>query len=394
MPREAAVDDAREQRVDADEELFRPAEEALTRISAERTDDLDADYRYASQKRVAPPFDSILDNVPELVRDYDLSPRGSQTAAYAELRRRLLDPLTIDVGLRWDQQTYTTSDNDNQYSPRISLLYQPSDVTEFRIGWGQFYQSQEINELQIADGIAGFFPAQRAEHLVASLAHRFASDVSLQLSVYEKNFRTLRPRFENVFDPLLLMPELQIDRTRVDAANAVARGAELVLTHGDADENLLWWLSYAWSKVDDRIDGRSVRRSWDQRHTVKAGLSWIWGPWDFSAAATGHTGWPRTELITELVSNPDGSQELVASTTPRNSSRHAEFYSLDARVSRDFAVTRGELTAFFEVTNLLNRGNPCCVEYTVTSESGMPGVRGKITHWLPLVPSLGVIWRF
>ena len=125
------------------------------------------------------------------------------------------------------------------------------------------------------------------------------------------------------------------------------------------------------------VDGK-VARAWDQTHTMKAGLSWRWGLWNFSAAGEAHTGWPRTQINSPAI----------------NAARYSVFHTLDARVSREFDVKRGDLEVFLEVSNLYNRENPCCAEYsTVESDSGQLLV-SKEGYWLPLVPSLGIVWRF
>lgn len=357
---------------------------------------LDAEYAYVSERQVFAPFDELFDNTPVTARSSTLDPGGSQAAAYAELRWQPRDGLTLDAGLRWDQQTYTTSDNDDQTSPRFSLLWQAGDDTEIRLGWGQFYQSQEINELQISDGVEAFFPAQRSEHRIASLTRHIGADYALKLSVYEKKFRTLRPRFENVFDTLVLIPELQIDRLRIDAQSALARGAELQLMRGDGnDDELFWWLSYTLSEVVDRIDGREVLRSWDQRHALKGGISWRWRDWNISVAGTVHSGWPKTELDVLYTPNPGAPDSVSVTSTPRNATRFPAFHTLDLRVSRDFRLARSELTTFFEVSNVYNRRNPCCFEYSFREDAdGNPVVDGRRAHWLPAVPNIGVVWRF
>ena len=356
---------------------------------------VDAKYQFSSTKAVSPPFDGILDNQPLVVRDFDTSADGAQYAAYAELKWRPRSKITIGVGLRRDHQSYTTAQNDAQTSPRASLLYRISDRTEFRLGWGQFSQAQEANELQISDGIDTFFPAQRAEHVVANLKHSFAAGVELDLSLYRKSFRKVRPRFENAFDSLTLVPEIQFDRVRIDSDSAESRGAEFMLSKGSSAETFFWWVGYAWSVVEDSTAAGKLRRSWDQTQTGKAGMSWRWKKWDFSAAAEAHTGWPKTELIWATVTNPDGSEELIVSTTELNARRHSNFHTLDARVSRVFDVKRGDLTLFLEVTNLYDRANPCCTEYSLdASNSGASTIRAKEANWLPLLPSLGVIWRF
>ncbi len=338
----------------------------------------DAEYRHSLVKTVEAPFDQILDNVPFVARDFALSPEGAQYAAYSELRWQPFKKLVVDLGLRWDQQTYTTSSDDRQYSPRASVLWRSSDRTEFRIGFGQFYQAQEINELQVSDGVSTFYPAQRAKHVVANLKHSFRSGIDLDVSLYRKAFRSLRPRFENVFNALTLVPELQFDRVMIDAPEAESRGAEIMASYGAGDDDLIWWLGYSWSEVEDTMASGKTKRSWDQTHTGKLGVSWRWGAWNFSAAGEVHTGWPRTLIATEL-----------------NSSRYSVFHTLDARVSRNFDVKRGSLTAFLEVTNLYNRKNPCCTEYSIQAVGGGgTELVGTEKYWLPIVPSLGVVWRF
>lgn len=355
---------------------------------------LEAEYAYRSSMVIEPPFDGIFDNQPVTDRAIESAPSGSQYAAYTELRMRLGDRLTVDAGLRWDQQTYTTARDDEQVSPRLNLLYRAGDATDLRLAFGEYYQAQEINELQVSDGVLDFHPAQRAQHLVASIEHGFESGIELRIEAYQKKYRSLMPRFENVFDPLVLVPELQIDRVRIDAESAIAEGVELSLT-GTGASDLSWWASYAWSQTEDEVEGASIRRGWDQVHAVNAGFSMDWNAWSFSAAAIAHTGWPKTVLQGETVQNPDGSTSLAVMAEPRNSRRHAWFGSLDARISRDFELSRGDLTVFLEVTNLTNRENPCCTEYSVGfDDDGDPLLEASGSTWLPIVPSLGIVWRF
>ena len=352
---------------------------------------LDAHYLHQSQRNIDPVFQGISGGPGQRTLDTDITVDGAQYAAYAELRWRFLDRFVVDAGLRWDQQTYTVANNDRQISPRASVLFQPSERTELRFGWGQYYQAQETNELQVSDGIDTFFAAQRAEHFVANARHEFSSETTLEMSVFRKSFRTIKPRYENLFNQLTLVPELQFDRIMIDPDNAESLGAEVTLTRGSKDQVAFWWLSYAWARTRDWTASDKIVRSWDQTHAVEAGISADRGPWNLSATAEIHTGWPKTELVAEYATNPDGSLSLSVTPTPRNSDRHAIFGSLNLHVSRELDVRRGDLRVFLDVSNALDRQNPCCTEYSLDAEGAL---RSRTAHWLPLVPSLGVTWKF
>jgi outer membrane receptor protein involved in Fe transport len=177
------------------------------------------------------------------------------------------------------------------------------------------------------------------------------------------------------------VPELRWDRVRIAPQSARAEGVEWLLTRKSADP---WngWLSYAWSRVRDQVDGADVPRSWDQTHAVGGGVTWTDDRWQVTLAGTYHTGWPTTPL------GADGFG-------PRNSLRFKDYSSVDVRVSRDFKLPRGDLTVFAEVTNALDRRNPCCVDYSYQyGADGSLELEREYRHWLPLVPSVGVLWKF
>ena len=158
----------------------------------------------------------------------------------------------------------------------------------------------------------------------------------------------------------------------------------------------LWWASYTLSKAIDRIDGGNELRSWDQRHAVQGGLHWSNKVWDFAIAAGAHTGWPTTDLTLEQ-NGTDASGEpiYVAIPGPRNELRLSTFASVDFRLSRTFDVPRGSLMVFFEVTNVLNRRNVCCVDWDIDIEDGFdPVLDNSLDYWLPLLPAIGILWEF
>jgi len=343
----------------------------------------EADYAYNGTARYFG-LQELL-GVPGVDRSLSASPDGGSYALYVSDRWRLSDRAILEWGLRWDDQTYTNLGSDSQLSPRISYLWHPRENLEFRFSAGRYHQSQAIQSLQIEDGVTEFWPAQRADHVIAGVRYLSGAGIALRAEVFHKEIRDLRPRFENLYDPLGVMPELQADRVRLDPTHGRARGVELSADRSSGPWN--WWGSYTWSKVDDRIDGRDVPRSWDQRHAVQGGFGWHNESWNFSAAASVHSGWPTTGLSLE--------SEDTAVPGPRNAQRLPTFASLDLRLSRRFDVKRGSLLAFIEISNALNRRNVCCIDWDIEEdEVGNPELEHSRDYWMPLLPAVGILWEF
>ena len=111
-----------------------------------------------------------------------------------------------------------------------------------------------------------------------------------------------------------------------------------------------------------------------------------------SVAANYHTGWPTSGV--ELVqAEPIG---LVA-VEQRNDEHVNHYVTIDARIAREFKLPDSTLTAFFEVTNMLDRNNDCCVEYELEEPDegdAPPDLSLETRDYLPTLPSIGFIWRF
>lgn len=338
---------------------------------------------------------AMFENQPSMVtRSVDAAPKGASYAMYVSDRWRLSERTIVEWGLRWDDQTYTNLSSDSQFSPRLNLLFRASKNIELRVSVGRYFQSQPIQSLQVEDGVTNFWPAQRADHLILGIRYLAKKDTSWRLEIFHKDIGRVRPRFENLFNPLALMPELQPDRVFVAPSGARAQGVEF-----SADRSIGrfgWWGSYTWSQVTDRIDGVDVPRSWDQAHSAQGGMDWNTETWSFSAAASVHSGWPTTNL--QLLENGvdlNGDPVFVAVPGTRNATRHGLFASVDVRLSRKFNFRRGKLTAFVEVSNLFNRRNVCCLDWDAEeTEAGDFVLERGEDYWMPLLPAIGVLWEF
>lgn len=355
---------------------------------------LEATYDYSSFSAILDPLQTGQQEPVVTTRALSLAPAGENYAGYLADRIDLGSSLVLELGLRWDRQSYVP---DDQVSPRVNLVYVPREHTTLRTAWGRFYQSQGIHELQIADGVSTFFPAQLAEHRVIGLDTRFGGAYSLRLEAYRKELSRLRPRFENLHDPLDLIPEASVDRVEIAPRRASASGLEALLERS-AGGRWGWTLGYALASVEDEIDGEWVPRSWDQRHSLRFSVNRRLGErWNVNLAGIYHSGWPTTPVAAHTEPGPAGSLVVVPDLGARNSDRLPAFQRLDARLARRVSLpSGGSLTAFFEVMNLLNHRNLrgfSGFDFELQGD-GTVLVDPQEETWLPRIPSFGVTWSF
>ena len=334
-------------------------------------------YRYAANAAYAPAIAELFGIDPGLSRSATLSPERERVGLFAGYRWQVLDSLTSEAGLR-TQRTITagTTAENWLWDPRLSLRWELNPAWELRAHWGRFHQTDEVHELKVEDGLNAFPEAQESDHIIFGVDHRLKNGLALRAELFRKFQRDPRPRFENMLDPLTVLPEIAPDRVEVAPNSASVRGAELSAIAEGAD--LAWWATIVWSQAEDGVNGVRIPRSWDQTWVVTAGVDWIRGDWRFGAVATSHRGWPTT-----LVEDSE--------LGPRNGARFGTRAALDLRAEYRRPLSVGSLALTLELINAVNIGNTCCYKL-------IPGEDGSFTintsDWLPLVPSIGALWEF
>jgi outer membrane cobalamin receptor len=344
---------------------------------------LNAEYRYSNEHPEDPPSSTST----------QLDPDGTSFGVYVAHRARASSEFATELGVRWDRQTYT---DDSQISPRFNAVWRPDARSEMRLALGRFSQSQRIHELQVEDGETEFGRAEISKQAEMSYEHGFRTGLRIRLDAYYRELSDLRPRYENLFEPIELFPETSPDRVRVAPEEARLRGVEL-LVRGDANRPFFWWASYAMSSAEDVIDGRDVPRSWDQTHAVRSLIGYRRNErWSVSLSSSVHTGWPTTPVSAEVTTLPDGSTEIEAVPGERNSDRFPTYARLDLKARRSFSLSRGRLWLTLEVVNLTDRKNACCLNdvFFVPQPDGTIDARRQFDYWLGITPSFSVLWEF
>jgi outer membrane cobalamin receptor len=290
--------------------------------------------------------------------------------------------------LRWDKRFL---DDDHKISPRVHLLYLPRERTSLRLSWGNYYQSPQLNDLQVEDGVRTFYLPQHAEQWLLCVEQRFPAGLLARIEAYDKRLHSVRPRYENLYDPVELFPESRDDRVLIDPQRGRASGIEL-LVRREGKARLNWWASYTLARAEDEIDGVDIPRAWDQRHAVGFGIDARLGAaWNVSLAGNYHSGWPTTSQV--AVRQPDGSLALVPQRL-RNA-RLPDYYRIDGRASRLFATRYGTAAVTAEVENLTGHANICCVDYSDVGPLREGETAEPEKHYWPrIIPFLSVRWNF
>jgi outer membrane cobalamin receptor len=340
-----------------------------------------AHYRYSSQVEYPDDLAALFGRDTSLSREIELRPERERLSLFATHRWQPSRHWVTELGLR--AQRTITDDTTTEawlYDPRVSLRWQIASATSLRVHWGHFHQTDEVHELKVEDGLTAFPAAQRSDHLIFGINHRLSGGLALRLEGFRKHQPIPRPRFENMLDTLTVIPELAPDRVLVAPGSTQMNGVELSVTSEEFDATR--WLSVAWSDAADLEDGHRVLRSWDQTWAITAGVDRIRGQWHLGAIASAHRGWPTTRVDESGLGD-------------RNRARLSTYATLDLRAEYRRPLTIGSLALTFELTNALDRNNFCCSELIATDDGG-----GNTTfdtrkrEWLPILPSIAVLWEF
>ncbi len=330
----------------------------------------------------------ILGLPSSLDQDFVKNFSGTAISAFLSAKIQPSDFLTVELGARYDRQNYGLIGTQSQTSPRVSLAYQMNQDWMVRFSYGRFYQPQGIYELKTADLETDFFEPQRSDHWIVATEYILNNNNRLELQLFYKSIGNPKPRYENLFNPYVFIPELESDRISILAEKAISQGFELAFI--GSSRTLDWNLNYSYSKAQDRENGRWIDRRWDQPHSLNAMLNWQKGNWMLGIAAAWHTGWGTTELAEEI---PVGDAPAISSF--RGNARLKNYGTVDVKVNYELPAGTTTIDFFVEITNLLNRVNKGGVEYDYTLEDDTYLLDdANLEPVLPLVGNIGVIWRF
>jgi hypothetical protein len=313
----------------------------------------------------------------------DISRTGGN--AWASLLAAPGSDLEFEAGLRVER--YGLPDNALwRLAPRLRLSWWPFEQLSFSLSGGRYYQGEAISELDVPDGVTEFTQPEFADHYIAAMRWLNDSGWSLRLEAYYKRYGDPAIRHENLFNPLVMLPEIKPDRIRIVPSRGYASGIELSIDYAP-DNDLHLWFSWTGARVVDRVAGQLRRRAWDQAHAVRAGLAWNPGQWNVAVLGNWQSGW-QTTALPEFI---DGFDRLPLD---QNNMSLPDFFSLDLRVGHTWQFTEDSLEVWFELVNATGRKNTGGLEHEFheTDSGGYRRLTDERTL-LPRVPSIGILWK-
>lgn len=270
-------------------------------------------------------------------------------ALFLQSSFRIIDPLIITAGLRYD---YFELTSENNFSPRISLSYNVNDKTTFNLAWGKYYQSPA--SYQIApDERNLLLNSSYATHYIAGIEQRLGYDTKASIEVYHKELSNL------VVDP---------DSTNllINTGSGYAQGIEFSLQKKFTD-GFVGSASYSYS-ISKRRDYESTSLydfEYDRPHIINLifGLE-IGSGWQIGTKFQYASGNQYTPVIG--VSERNNSFYLVEGE--KNSDRYPDYHKLDLRIDKQFVFENWSFSVYLDLWNVYNRDNVSSYSFKAESD--------------------------
>lgn len=306
---------------------------------------------------------------------------------YTNYNSLLFNKLTANVGVRSD--IFTALNKKVYFSPRLSLSYALTDLTNINFSTGIYNQSPSYIWLEAFNSNRDLKMIQVNQY-VLGFDHRLSADALLKVEAFYKDYKnyptsTIRPYLvlantgagfsgsDDNYSAFGLEP-------LVDAGFGNARGVELSIQKKLSDIPYYGIFSFTYSKSDyTSLDGIERSGSYDQNWIINLSGGYKFNEfWEVSSKFRFASGRPYTPF------NSDGTQNIIDYNTKRIKSAH----SLDVRVDKRWYFSGWTLITYVDIQNIYNQNNQNGVRWDRremrTDESSSIGI----------LPSIGISAEF
>ncbi|MFO7260916.1 MAG: TonB-dependent receptor [bacterium] len=328
------------------------------------------------------------------VRAFQERTDGAVTGAYVDASVRPVGGLVLRGGLRADVFSHSPA---LRLAPRLAATWIVTDRFVVKLGAGRYRQYVSVPE-PLGMGVGPTWPGARAartplavaraSHLVLGLDHDVGQGIRVGVESFIK-------RFEGM--PSILAPALPIE-TKAPDTESHASGVDLWMQRSSG--RVQGWLGYSVAWVWSDRGGHTLTRPASGRQLVSAGLSGPIGPdGEFEIRLNYGAGLPYTPVPEVGTREPAfaADQFPIAFMRAEGAGGGAParpdhpYLRIDAQISHTWTTrlreARVEVTPYIRVLNALDRRDALFYRFDAEGSLQPLGV-------LPLLPVLGVEWRF
>ena len=328
---------------------------------------------------------------------------GTTLGGYLTNRIRIIDPFTLELGLRYDRASYTA---DSDWSPRVNALFRLAEKTNLRVGWGYYRQMQGIEDVAALNGQDQYYPSELSKQWTAGLEQAFANGAMLRVEGYQKRGSNLRPRYRNWKGSPDVFLETNEDRILVYPTKSESKGIEVYYKQ-NMGRKLSITGSYALASIKEitrRVDNindplpiffdSTHPNPQDQQHALN--LDCTYRPvdsWSINMSYAFHSGWPATHEEMVQVTGDHGETDFAIKPLQLYGSRLPDYHRMDVRITKKYPTSRGNIRFFFEVVNLTNHNNIFGYDYfKALNTDGQFYLQRDAEKWFTILPSIGLSW--
>ena len=212
---------------------------------------------------------------------------------YLQDEWKILPKVTVNYGARFDLFS-ASFDNENQLSPRVNVIYQPTEATTLHAGYSRYFTppplenvpSASVQKFDNTSNASATYQndpikAERANYFDAGINQRLAKGLQVGVDGYYKNARNQLD--DGLFGQTLIL-------SAFNYAQGEIYGAEFTTTYAVGGFSTYANVAYSVAKGKDWVsaqflfdpaDAAYVRDQWialdhDQRVTGSFGASYLW----------------------------------------------------------------------------------------------------------------------
>lgn len=311
----------------------------------------------------------------------------SKFGVYTNYNATYYQRLIVNVGVRSD--IFTALNKKVYFSPRLSLSYALTNLTNLNFSTGIYHQSPSYIWLEAFESNKDL-EMIKVNQFVLGFDHKIAADALLKVEAFYKDYNnyptsTIRPYLvlantgagfagsDDNFSSFGLEP-------LTDNGFGKARGVELSVQKKLSDIPYYGIFSLTYSKSDyTALDGIERPGSYDQNWIINLSGGYKFDKfWEFSTRFRFASGRPYTPF------NFDGSQNISDYNTRRLKSTH----SLDIRVDKRWYFAGWTLITYLDVQNIYNQKNQSGVRWDRRE------MRTDEASSIGILPSIGISAEF